>query len=173
VLYKDSGHSSLLHNIQEEPCDFRLREQPTCFCTPVTPQELLGVCVLMVSVFSVVNSMPEYHFELALSLVNVSAVIYSVQIYSFVRLYIIVAFCWQSWSGMSEGKAVVTDGGCCQLMREQVSWSIMIHVHSSAPHHLQGTPVLQVCVIWGTCWSLIWLFEWFLVTIKHVVQLRS
>jgi hypothetical protein len=131
---------------------------------PVTAQELPAVCELRVSVSSVLNSLLECHFELSLSLANVLAITYSVQIYSFVRLYIIVT-CWQSWSGISKGKAVLSDGGCCQFLSEQVSWCIILST-SSAPHHLQGTPVLQVCVMWDTCCCLICLFQRFLENIK-------
>jgi len=49
MLYKDPGQSSLLHNIPEEHIAF----------------ELLGVCVLKVSVFALLNSVSVEHLRLA------------------------------------------------------------------------------------------------------------
>lgn len=67
------------------------------------------------------------HSELALSLANVSVIACSVQIYSFVWLYIIRIIFLQSCSGITKGKAVLNDGGCHHSLREEVVlWSIML-----------------------------------------------
>jgi hypothetical protein len=83
-------------------------------------QELQRVCVLRVSIYSLLNLVSECHFEWAVSLVSLSVVTYSVKIYDFAIMCIIVFICCQSWSGISEGKVVIIDGGCHQLLREQV-----------------------------------------------------
>jgi hypothetical protein len=76
----------------KEPCDFSLREQEVSPLAVIL-QELWKVCVPRVSVLSVLNSLPECHFELSLSLANVLVITCSVQIYSFVRLHIIDIIC--------------------------------------------------------------------------------
>jgi hypothetical protein len=106
---------------------------------PVTAQELLGVCVLRVSVFSVLNSMPQCHF---------------------VRLYLILIISWQSWSHISEGKAVLSDGGCCQFLSEQVLWSIVLRLHLSSCEPYTRSPCTK-----GVCYVRYWLVSHLIIWI--------
>jgi hypothetical protein len=78
------------------------------------------------------------------SLANVLVITYSVQIYSFVWLCIIVMF-WQAWIGINDGKAVLSGGGCRQFLREQVSWTIVLHVN------LFSTPSTRSLCTTGVC----------------------
>jgi hypothetical protein len=62
VLYVDPEHSSPLHSILKEPYGPRGTNK---FLHRITAQELLGVCVLEVSVCVLLHSVSEGHLELA------------------------------------------------------------------------------------------------------------
>jgi hypothetical protein len=85
-------------------------------------------------------------------------------------MYIIVVMYLQSWGGISEWKAAVSVGGCRQLLREA---GIMEYRAPCPLHTIYREPMYYRFVSREILVAVSWLYERFLVTTKHLIQLSS